>query len=260
LKTHFVFAFAMILGLAGASPLFAAETETYQVFEFSTPKAGQEAGFEHWYTTRHIPEIVRVPGIKTVQRYRIEQSQRSGPPYPTDVLVMSMDTADAHKAATKLASLLSQSGNLLDKGSAMTVVYAPLGAKLPAKDVEGTTAAPEIAGATELKMFHLWAFVNAQQGHEEEFNKGYSEQHFPDVIRNPGIQWGQRFKRADILPATAEFPAYLADYEYSAYDIAAANAEVNRRLAEHITRPIPFPAKGGHTWYAAPIGPVLPGR
>ncbi len=253
-----------VLGFAalflGAAPLVAAQAQTYQVFEFSTPAAGQEAAFEQWYTTRHVPETQRVPGVKTVQRFRIEQAQRSGPPYPADVLVMTLDTANEHAAAMKLAALLSKASGLLEKDSGVTVVFAPLGSRLMAQDVPGTAAAPEIPGATELKNFHLWAFVNAQKDHEEEFNKGYSEEHFPDVIRNPGIQWGQRSKKADILPAGAQFPDYLADYAYSAYDIPAANAEVNRRLAEHITRPIPFPAKGGHTWYAAAVGPALPGK
>ncbi len=252
-----VFAVAMLLGLGGTQSLSAA---TYQVFEFSSPADGREAEFELWYTAHHVSEILRVQGVKTVQRFRIEQAQRPGPAYPADVLLITLDAADEHPIAVKLASLLSKAGSLLEKDAGITAVYAPLGSRLMAKDVPGTVPAPEVSGATELKSFHLWAFVNAQQGHEEEFNKGYSDEHFPDVIRNPGIQWGQRSKKTDILPAGAQFPDYLADYAYSAYDIAAANAEVNRRLAEHITRPIPFPAKGGHTWYAAAIGPALPGK
>jgi len=258
------FAITIALGLPMAaqaqSPGETAGQSTYQLFEFSSPAKDHEAEFEQWYATRHIPAVQKLRGIKSVQRYRIEQAQRAGTPYPADVLVIQARPADEHALASKLYALLSEAGGNSDSSDALVAVFSPLGEKLMAKDVQGTSQAPAVPGATELKDFHLWAFVNAQPDHDAEFNKGYTDEHFPDVIRNPGIQWGQRAKLVDVFPASADYPHYLAEYDYSAYDIPAANAEVNHRLAEHITRPIPFSGKGGHTWYAQALGPVLPGN
>jgi hypothetical protein len=74
--------------------------------------------------------------------------------------------------------------------------------------------------------------------------------------------WGQRSKLVMSLPKGTILPGYLAVYEFLSYDVAATNDEVNRRLREHITRPIRGSGGGGMTYrpgtlYSAAMGPAL---
>ena len=43
---------------------------------------GLEAEFNAWYDTQHVPDVLRVPGIKAVQRFSLSGKQRLDPPHP----------------------------------------------------------------------------------------------------------------------------------------------------------------------------------
>lgn len=45
-------------------------------------RPGREDEFNAWYTDRHIPDILRVPGVVAAQRFQLAQVQRRDPPYP----------------------------------------------------------------------------------------------------------------------------------------------------------------------------------
>lgn len=241
--------------IAFALAASSAQGAPYDVMEFTGPAPGKDAAFQAWYTN-HIAQVLKAPDVRSVQRFKVEQAQRPGTPYPPLYLQIALDTENLDAAAAALSALMQQGSAVIDKDVTITAYYAPR-PKVMARDVPGTAPAPAIAGKTTLKRFYLLAMVNADSAHEAAFNSNYDEKHFPDVIRNPGVTWGQRSQLVRAEPAGIPWPGYLAVYEYSAYDIGAANDEVNRRLAEHITRPLIFTAKGGHTWYAGAMGPAL---
>ena len=245
--------FALAFASAFSTAAQAADTH-YDVLEFTGPAAGKEADFESWYA-KHIQAVLKVPGVKTVQRYKVEPPQRPGP-YSPFYLKISLDTADLDGAAKKLTALMAEGKAVEDPAVTTTAYYLPQ-PKLMAKDVPGTTPAPKIAGKTDLITFDLLAMVNSDPEHEAEYNKNYDEKHFPDVIRNPGIQWGQRAKLVKKVPEDSAWPGWLAAYEYRAYDINAAIDEVGARLKDGRTRPLTFTKPGGHTWYTDAMGPEL---
>ncbi len=246
-------AFGMVISLCCAG--HAADIKHYDVMEFIGPAAGKETAFNAWYKA-HAAQVLKVPGVENVQRFKVDQAQRPNTPFSPFYLQIELATADLDAAAGKLSSLMAQGQDVTDKDSTVMAFYEPK-PKLMAKDVSGTTPAPAIPGETKLKTFYLLAMVNADPQHDAEFNRNYDDVHFPDVIRNPGVVWGQRAVRVRVEPGTAAWPGYLATYEYRAYDVPAANDEVNRRLQEHITRPLTFTSQGGHTWYSEATGPLL---
>lgn len=72
---------------------------------------------------------------------------------------------------------------------------------------------------------------NPIPGHDEEYNRWYSEQHLDDVLRVPGMIAAQRFKLA--LDGAKSLPGpYLAIYEMETDDPAPDPKETFEALAK----------------------------
>ena len=70
----------------------------------------------------------------------------------------------------------------------------------------------------------LFVLSNPSAGKEDEFNKWYTEQHLPEIVKNvDGFVAGQRLKLAagQLMP-NPNAPRYAAVYEIEADDIGAA--------------------------------------
>jgi hypothetical protein len=113
----------------------------------------------------------------------------------------------------------------------------------------------------------LLVFTRPVEGHEDEYNKWYDEQHLPDVAGLPGIVAAQRFvfqeASRNSVSAAPEF-GYLAVYEVpdgeldKAKAALAATSEERRAVArEGSTRPVRIPGSPalgpGHIsyWFTA---------
>ena len=68
----------------------------------------------------------------------------------------------------------------------------------------------------------LLALVNAQPGHEDEFNRWYEERHLDDVLSIPGFVAARRYEAADAQLTGKPAHAYLTIYEIETDDIDAA--------------------------------------
>ncbi|MDQ4117162.1 MAG: hypothetical protein M3235_09390 [Actinomycetota bacterium] len=44
----------------------------------SNPTEGQDAEYNEWYTTKHLDEVVEIPGFVSAQRFRLTDAQLSG--------------------------------------------------------------------------------------------------------------------------------------------------------------------------------------
>lgn len=67
----------------------------------SNPLGGQEREYHEWYTERHLPEIVQVPGFVSAQRFRLGSVRRGPDPYPYGYLAaydIAGDPAEAFDA------------------------------------------------------------------------------------------------------------------------------------------------------------------
>lgn len=78
---------------------------------------GRDQEFNDWYDKRHIPDVLKIPGIVAAQRFALSPVQRMKPPLPwsyfaiyeieTDDLKATMDTLAARSGTA--AMLLSDS-------------------------------------------------------------------------------------------------------------------------------------------------------
>lgn len=59
---------------------------TYVVFTNAVP--GLEDEYNHWYTNTHIPDVLRVPGVQSAQRFRRTVQQRGSGPHPWQYMAL----------------------------------------------------------------------------------------------------------------------------------------------------------------------------
>ena len=55
-----------------------AEKRTYRMVTIFNAKEGMEDEFNDWYSNHHMPQALKVPGMKTGQRFRLAEHQRPG--------------------------------------------------------------------------------------------------------------------------------------------------------------------------------------
>jgi hypothetical protein len=79
--------------------------------------------------------------------------------------------------------------------------------------------------------FTYVVFTNAVPGREEEFNDWYSNTHIPDLLRVPGIQAAQRFRRSTQQRTAGPHSwEYLALYQCDAAEPKAVTDAIQSRI------------------------------
>jgi hypothetical protein len=136
-----------------------------------------------------------------------------------------------------------------DRGDAVRMVYADIGPRVAAGP---DTAVPVGSGA--VRTYYLFAHLNPAPGQDVQFNAFYDGTHLPDVLRVPGMVWGQRARLVSAEPDSIGAPAYVAIYQFRSADLEATVAEVDRRLKTGVTHAFPAGTvgKGALVFYAAP--------
>ena len=99
--------------------------------------------------------------------------------------------------------------------------------------------------------YTLIALTNPLEGQEEEFNRFYTEQHIPDVLKVPGVVAAQRFKICTD-PSKALYQ-YFATYEIEADDVMAVAAEIGRRSGTPDMAKNPAQNKANYAAFFEPI-------
>ena len=99
--------------------------------------------------------------------------------------------------------------------------------------------------------YTLIALTNPLEGQEEEFNRFYTEQHIPDVLRVPGVVAAQRFKICTD-PTKAQYQ-YYAVYEIEADDVMAVAKEIGRRSGTPEMAKNPGQDKASYAAFFEPI-------
>lgn len=71
----------------------------------TTPVPGREDEYNHWYDNAHVPDLLRIPGVISAQRFRIATVQRSPGPFDFDYLaIYTFDSDDAQAIMDEIAS------------------------------------------------------------------------------------------------------------------------------------------------------------
>lgn len=99
---------------------------------FSNAKAGREAEFEQWYRDVHVPDLLAIPGVRSAQRYALDDvSSNDGAPH-RHLAVYEVD-GDAEQIMTDLATRFAEGSivvsDALDITSVAMTFWRPLGPK-----------------------------------------------------------------------------------------------------------------------------------
>ena len=213
-------------------------TQDCLLMVFAAPTAGKQVEFDHWYEN-HLQQFVAIPGVKSARRYSILRVGAVGGPLPPSLALYGLEGSqvalvDAEVGLRTKGGRITRS-DAVDYDGIVSLKMRPLGPAMLAEDVPGAIAEP--LGAGVVKEYGFIVFSNpSTPGREEEFNNWYDHQHMPDVLRIPGFVSAQRFVTMSASP-NSTLPRYLIIFTLRSGDLAATNAEIARRLREHITIP-----------------------
>lgn len=209
----------------------------------SKANPGAEAAYVDWYRTRHLPDMLNVPGVDGGGVYELVEGDAA--PWGVAALYgLSTTVADV------LPEIFARAGGdampLTDTIDGSSVLMLGLEAIGPQRLAE---PAIDRSGATRYLVL-----TNPADGEDEAFNAWYDDRHLGDVLAIPGFVAAQRFR---IAPETAgkESPwRYLAVFELSRETAAEAMSEMQARAGTDLM-PI-SPALDGSGVYAQLFGCV----
>ena len=91
----------------------------------SNPTEGKDGEFNDWYSSRHIVDVIeQVPGVRTIQRFRLAEAQRKPGPYAYRYLCIYRIERD--QAAAAFDRLEARSGTAVMPVSESFTSYLPL--------------------------------------------------------------------------------------------------------------------------------------
>lgn len=224
--------------LTGSTEPLSVPTSDYLLMVFAAPTSGKQAEFDRWYLN-HLRQFVAIPGVKSAKRFSILTMGSVGAPLLPSLALYDIEGSkvtllDAEVERRMKDGRITHS-DAVDYDGIVSLKMKPLGPAMLAKDVSGAVAKPIGAGA--VREYGFIVFSNpVTQSREEEYNNWYDRQHMPDVLRVPGFVSAQRFVTM-WASSNSTLPRYLIIFTLRSGDLAATNAEIVRRLREHITVP-----------------------
>ena len=60
----------------------------FRLLAFNNPVPGREDEYNTWYTNQHLPDVLRTPGFKRAQRFRLTPTQKAGTPQTYQYMAM----------------------------------------------------------------------------------------------------------------------------------------------------------------------------
>ncbi len=76
----------------------------YLFVVLANPNEGEEQEFNDFYSNQHVPDVLKVPGIRSAQRFRLTETQRMTAPSPFNYLaIYEVETDDLAGVAAEIA-------------------------------------------------------------------------------------------------------------------------------------------------------------
>lgn len=193
----------------------------------TSPAEGKEQAFNRWYDEQHVPDVRRVPGILTAQRFRLSEVQHKAPPFSQNYFAFyEIETEDLREFNAELARRVGTSEMPMSDSLGPGFVRF-----LMDQVTDRMVNDPARVHATPKNRHRMCVMTVPAPGKESEFERWYNEQHFPDLLRLPGLVSAQRYRMSEVQHKTPPFPqTYLAVYELDTDDVAGFNAELVRRV------------------------------
>ena len=98
---------------------------------------GREDEYNTWYTEKHLPDVLRIPGIVGAQRFKLASTQRRDPPYPWQYAALY--DIETESLQTTISALKARSGTKdMPLSDAMaeeklSYIFEPITARVVAK-------------------------------------------------------------------------------------------------------------------------------
>lgn len=108
---------------------------------FTEAQPGREAEFNAWYDNQHVPDVLKVPGFRCAQRFRVQPAPdgpANAPPRFMALYEIETDDLAAVMAETKAraGTAAMPISDAMNAAATMTVLTQPLGERVLATPVE----------------------------------------------------------------------------------------------------------------------------
>jgi len=103
--------------------------ERYEFVVFVNPAEGQDDTFNEWYMSTHLPDVLKVPGFVSGQRFELAHAQRSQPPHPWKYMtVFQLETDDLRGTIDELMARANTPAMPLSPalGNRMAFAFKPI--------------------------------------------------------------------------------------------------------------------------------------
>lgn len=216
------------------------ERREYQMYVFSDPAAGRTAEFNHWYSTRHVQDVLEVPELVSGQRFESVLQQPDIAPLPAYLATFEMRTRNlggiAKEMRRRMLERVFVPSDSMRYDSLITGIYAPDG-----------RAVRRSGGSKRKATWILIELIEPLPGKEAELQRWYRNVQLPSLRKLGGLQSFRRFSAVRRVPEAA-LPRYMTRYEFDGHDPSHATAPV---AADHSI------ARVRRLFYRA-ITPVIP--
>ena len=105
--------------------------KTYRYIVLTNPVDGQEAEFNRWYDEQHLADVLKVPGFKAAQRFKVAAYESVNWRY---LAIYEFDSDDPEKTVGLLSDLAGTDAmpmsDALDMNSLGVFVVAPIGERV----------------------------------------------------------------------------------------------------------------------------------
>jgi hypothetical protein len=119
---------------ARAQPASPTPAPKHYIFVVQTnPVPGREAEYNDWYTKVHLPDLVKVPGIVSAQRFEVAAQNTTPTPYRYLAIydIVTTDLAATQKAMAAMAGTAAMPiSPALDTAHTVSVYYEELTPKV----------------------------------------------------------------------------------------------------------------------------------
>ena len=181
-----------------------AETSTYYLYVLNQPEPGREAEYNDWYSNRHAPDVVSIPGFVSAQRYvASEQQMRPDAKPPVKYMIEFKIITD------DLTAVMGEVNRRIRDG--VTVIDPVIGKGPPPGSGGGGGTYKAITGVVPGKggdvpnakkgsrtHYIQVVYSTATPGKENEFIHWYTKVHAPSVAATPGIQHWQLMQASPV--------------------------------------------------------------
>jgi hypothetical protein len=168
-----------------------------------------EAAWNRWYDTRHIPQRQALPGFLTARRFELAETTGQGRKY-----LALYDLAGPEALESQEYLSLSREPVQSEEDRHMLAQFRDRlrGIMTLTSDVSAFGAAPRDSAEALLVVA-----LDPEPNYEAEFNAWYDEEHVPYLTQVPGVLGVRRFRRIrDDLP-------YLAIWELADGDVRGSD-------------------------------------